>query len=91
MSSEVNVDDKLKKILEKYVDTKSSKFTDDASLIDLGMDSLDVVELCMELEEEFNFEIPYEDEEKIKQEATFSTLKDLILRYFNEEVVPTTT
>lgn len=90
MSTEINVDEQLKKIFEKFIDTKDPKFTDQATLVDLGLDSLDVVELCMEIENEFDFEISYEDEEKIKQEATFSTLKDLILRYFNEEVVPTT-
>lgn len=37
-----------------------SKFTDD-----LGADSLDIVELVMALEEEFNVEIPDEAAEKI--------------------------
>jgi len=33
---------------------------------DLGADSLDLVELIMTVEEEFNIEIPDEDAEKIK-------------------------
>jgi acyl carrier protein len=38
----------------------------DASVVDdLGADSLDVVELVMALEEEFNLEIPDEEAEKI--------------------------
>jgi acyl carrier protein len=41
--------------------------TPEASVVDdLGADSLDVVELIMALEEEFNLEIPDEDAEKIK-------------------------
>ena len=39
----------------------------EASVVDdLGADSLDVVELIMALEEEFNLEIPDEEAEKIK-------------------------
>jgi acyl carrier protein len=41
--------------------------TPEASVVDdLGADSLDVVELVMALEEEFNLEIPDEEAEKIK-------------------------
>ena len=41
--------------------------TPEASVVDdLGADSLDVVELIMALEEEFNLEIPDEEAEKIK-------------------------
>jgi len=40
--------------------TPQSKFVED-----LGADSLDVVELVMALEEEFDIEIPDEDAEKI--------------------------
>lgn len=35
-------------------------------LDDLGADSLDIVELIMAFEEEFGFEIPDDDAEKIK-------------------------
>ncbi|HAA81323.1 MAG TPA: acyl carrier protein, partial [Thermoanaerobacter sp.] len=41
--------------------TMESSFIDD-----LGADSLDIVELIMALEEEFDIEIPDEDAEKIK-------------------------
>jgi acyl carrier protein len=37
-----------------------------AFLEDIGADSLDIVELVMEVEEEFGFTIPDEDAEKIK-------------------------
>ena len=40
--------------------------TNEASFVDdLGADSLDLVELVMALEEEFDLEIPDEDAEKI--------------------------
>ncbi len=41
--------------------TPTSSFTED-----LGADSLDIVEMVMELEEEFGVKIPDEDAEKIK-------------------------
>lgn len=44
-----------------------SKITDETSFInDLGADSLDVVELVMEAEDEFDLNIPDEDAEKIQ-------------------------
>jgi acyl carrier protein len=47
------------------VDTEA--VTAEASFIDdLGADSLDIVELVMTMEEEFDLEIPDEDAEKIK-------------------------
>lgn len=46
--------------VEKETVTKESSFIDD-----LGADSLDIVELIMALEEEFDTEIPDEDAEKI--------------------------
>ena len=91
MSTEINVDEELTKILEKYFNTKDPNFTPETPLTDMGLDSLDLVELCMELEEVFDFSIPFEEEEKIKEgPATLTTLKDLVLRFFNEEVVPPT-
>lgn len=44
----------------------ADKVTEDASFIDdLGADSLDIVELIMTFEEEFDMEIPDEEAEKI--------------------------
>jgi acyl carrier protein len=45
---------------------EESKITEDAHFMDeLGADSLDTVELIMQLEEEFGIEIPDEDAENI--------------------------
>jgi acyl carrier protein len=46
---------------------EAEKVTDTASFIDdLGADSLDIVELVMTMEEEFELDIPDEDAEKMK-------------------------
>lgn len=59
--------DKVKEILADQLDVEQSKVTLQSSITeDLGADSLDVVDLIMSLEEEFNIEIPDEDIENIK-------------------------
>jgi len=59
--------DKIKKIIADQLGVDESKITEDSSFIDdLGADSLDIVELIMAFEEEFDIEIPDEDAEKMK-------------------------
>jgi len=59
--------DKVKKIIADKLDIDESEISENSSFInDLGADSLDIVELIMELEEEFGLEIPEEEAEKIK-------------------------
>ncbi len=58
--------DKVKKVVVDQLDVSEDEVTANASFVeDLGADSLDVVELIMGLEEEFDVEIPDEDAEKI--------------------------
>ena len=58
---------KVRDIIEKELGVEREKLTDEASFIeDLGADSLDIVELVMEFEKEFNIDIPDEDAEKIR-------------------------
>ncbi len=58
--------DRVKKVVVEQLDVSEDEVTPDASFVeDLGADSLDVVELVMGLEEEFDVEIPDEDAEKI--------------------------
>lgn len=53
-------------IIVQKLGTDESEVTADANFIDdLGADSLDTVELIMELEKEFDISIPDEDAEKI--------------------------
>lgn len=59
--------EKVKDIIEKELGVEREKLTDTASFIeDLGADSLDIVELVMEFEKEFNIDIPDEDAEKLR-------------------------
>ena len=61
--------DTLEKITEVIADklgVEPSKITPEAKFVeDLGADSLDTVELVMQLEDEFNLEIPDEEAEKL--------------------------
>ena len=59
--------DRIKKIIVDRLGVDGSKITENSSFIaDLGADSLDIVDLIMVFEEEFNLEIPDKDVEKIK-------------------------
>jgi len=58
--------DKVKGIIIEQLGVQESAVTMEASFIDdLGADSLDIVELIMALEEEFDLEIPDADAEKV--------------------------
>lgn len=58
--------EKVKKVIVDNLGVSESAVTMEASFIDdLGADSLDIVELVMALEEEFNIEIPDSDAEKV--------------------------
>ena len=58
--------EKVKKIIVEQLGVAETSVTMEASFIDdLGADSLDIVELVMALEEEFDIEIPDSDAEKV--------------------------
>ncbi len=58
---------RVKDIIEKELGVEREKLTPEASFIeDLGADSLDIVELVMEFEKEFNIDIPDDDAEKLR-------------------------
>ncbi|HDI11356.1 MAG TPA: acyl carrier protein [Candidatus Acetothermia bacterium] len=58
--------DRVKEIIAEQLMVELDEVTEDATFSDdLGADSLDIVELVMELEDEFGIEIPEEDLEKI--------------------------
>ncbi len=60
------VEDKVKKIIAEKLSVDLSDVVPDASFVDdLGADSLDLVELIMSMEEEFDIEISDEDSEKM--------------------------
>jgi len=75
----LNIEEKIKKIIIEKLAIKKSKITLETNFInDLGADSLDIVELIMEFEKEFNISIPDEEAESIK------TVKDAI-RYLKKK------
>lgn len=58
--------EKVQKIVVEQLEVEENQVTPEASFAnDLGADSLDVVELVMALEEEFDIEIPDEAAEQI--------------------------
>ena len=72
--------DKVKKIIVDQLDVEEDKVTEAASITDdLGADSLDVVDLVMSFEEEFDIEIPDDQVEKIK------TVGDIV-KFIEEKV-----
>ena len=67
------VEAKVKEIICEQLGVGEDEVTTDASFIeDLGADSLDIVELVMALEEEYDLEITDEEAEKIR------TVQDVI-------------
>lgn len=60
------VQSKLKETVMDRLNAEEDQIKPEASFVeDLGADSLDIVELIMGIEEEFNIEIPDEDAEKL--------------------------
>ena len=69
----MSVVDKVKKIIAEKLSVDLDEVVPEASFVDdLGADSLDLVELIMSMEEEFDIEISDEDAEKLV------TVKDAI-------------
>jgi len=67
----MSIEDKVKKIIAEKLSVDMAEIVPEASFVDdLGADSLDLVELIMSMEEEFDVEISDEDAEKI------TTVKD---------------
>jgi len=58
--------EKVKSIVVDQLGVDADEVTLETSFEDLNADSLDVVELVMALEEEFDIEIPDEEAEKIR-------------------------
>ncbi|MGB5155991.1 acyl carrier protein [Desulfobacterium sp. N47] len=69
----MSVEDKVKKIIAEKLGVEIDKVVPEASFVDdLGADSLDLVELIMSMEEEFETDISDEVAEKLL------TVKDVI-------------
>lgn len=58
--------EKLQKIIAEVMNVDEGEITQDTTFVDdLGADSLDVYQIIMGIEEEFDIEIPNEEAEKI--------------------------
>ena len=69
----MSIEDKVKKIIAEKLSVDLNEVVPKASFVDdLGADSLDLVELIMSMEEEFDIEIDDDDAEKML------TVKDAI-------------
>ncbi len=61
------IEERVKKIVCEQLNVSDDKVTPETSFInDLGADSLDMVELVMHFEEDFEMQIPDEEAEKIQ-------------------------
>ena len=69
----MGLEDRVSAIVVEQLGVTQEELAPEASFIDdLGADSLDIVELVMAMEEEFDIEIPDDDAEKIQ------TIKDVV-------------
>ncbi|MCX7871049.1 MAG: acyl carrier protein [bacterium] len=83
--SKQEIFEKVKKILVEKLSVNENDIKEDSSLVDdLGVDSLDLVELLMKFEEEFKIEISEEESQKIL------TVKDIV-DFIEEKTKSTTT
>lgn len=78
MADKEQILSRVRQLILDQLDVEESEITVDARFIDdLGADSLDIVELIMAIEEEFEIEIPDEHAERI------ATVGDAV-RYIQE-------
>jgi len=62
----MSIEDKVKKVIVEKLGVEPEEVVPEASFVDdLGADSLDLVELIMSMEEEFDIEISDEDAEEL--------------------------
>ena len=62
-----SIEERVRAIIAEQLDQDEAEIVPEASFIDdLGADSLDLVELVMHMEEEFDVEIPDDDAENIR-------------------------
>ena len=67
MSTEPSIEEKVNEMIVKQMGVNKEQVKPETSFInDLGADSLDTVELVMELEDAFDINIPDEEAEKIQ-------------------------
>ena len=61
------IDERVRQVITKWLEVSPEDITNNSSIFeDLGADSLDAVQILLELEKEFGIEIPDEDADRIK-------------------------
>jgi acyl carrier protein len=74
----MSIEEKLKEmIIKQFAESEKTVTLETSFVNDMGADSLDIVELVMELEDEFGVSIPDEDAEKMQ------TVGDVV-KFINE-------
>ena len=94
MATQATVEEQIKAIvIERLGLEEGVKITGESSLInDLGADSLDLVEVIMALEEQFNIQIPDEDAEDIETlgQAVAYVEAQIIMREIDKKLAEST-
>lgn len=70
----MDIEDRVKEVFAEQFGIEKAELNGASTLDGLGADSLDLVEVCMGLEDEFEVEIVYEDAAALKTVADFSAL-----------------
>jgi acyl carrier protein len=79
----LEIEDKAKKSIVEVLRVDVDSIADDSRLgIDLNADSLDLIELIMQIEDDFDIEIPDEEAESI---LTFKSLVDVVEKKLENE------
>ena len=72
------MEEKIKRIISDYLIIDSSEISSDQTFANLGLDSLDMVEIFLKIEDEFDIEIGDDDADKIR---TISSLVQYLENY----------
>lgn len=68
---------KVKELLAEHLEMDASEITEETTFDDLGVDSLDAVEIMMEMEDEFGIEIkPAEAGKSVKELVNYIDSKN---------------
>lgn len=69
---------RVQKLLVEHLGIEAAQVVDDATMEQLGADSLDCVELEMSIEEEFGFRVPTVEEGLIVVETTVAQMVAIV-------------
>ena len=62
----MTTEERIIKVIASHLEMEESEITEATTFEDLGVDSLDAVEIMMELEDEFGVEVPDEAADELK-------------------------